>query len=81
MADRSLKAQIRIEERASKSQALAVILGAVTMAVLAVGGLGAATVLIVLGYPPAVLLAAIPGILWAVARLIQALRSPQDGGS
>ncbi|UOE45459.1 hypothetical protein [Agromyces larvae] len=60
--------------RLTRAEATAVVVGAIGAQLLTVGGLVAAVVLLVLGYPAAAIAGVIPAILGASAQIVSASR-------
>lgn len=81
MAEVSVHGRHEVLKRAVTAESFAVITGAVTMALVAIGGLAASIVLLVMGYEVTALLTAVPSILIGIGQIVTAARkkSNEDG--
>lgn len=71
------RAKIGALERVTKAESRAVSIGSISASLLSVGGLIAAVVLIVQGFPAAGLLLAVPSLVTSVARVVSAAKGGQ----
>ena len=78
----SVRGRRDVAKRLSRAEALAVIVGAISLPLVAAGGIAASVVLILNGYDGAALLTATPGIIYGVGAGFGAWRkgstNPED---
>lgn len=79
MAEVSVTGRYAVQRRAVTAESLAVVIGAVTMALVAVGGIGASIVLLAQGYETTSLFTAIPAVLIGVGQILTAARRRGEG--
>lgn len=78
MAEVSTHGRYEIQRRAVGAESAVAVIGAVAMALVAVGGLVASIFLIVAGYETTALLTAMPGILIGIGQIVNASRKKSD---
>lgn len=78
MTEAEVYSKTNAVQKLSAAEAYAVRTGATTVLLVSLLGLIAAVVLIILGYPTAALMAALPAILQGVASFVNSLRSTKD---